>query len=87
MAAGRPTVLAIDGAIREIIERANGGLFVRPGDDDAMAEAILRLRDSTELRRKMGASARAYVERYFNRDDHARQFAAILQEANDTKRR
>src|SRR5262249_43300642 len=28
MAAGRPTLLAIDGVIREVIEQAQGGLFV-----------------------------------------------------------
>jgi glycosyltransferase involved in cell wall biosynthesis len=82
MAAGRPTVLAVDGAIREVMEAANGGLFARPGDDEDVAQAIIKLRDSTKLRRKMAASARAYVERYFNRDDQARQFAAILQEAH-----
>ncbi|HVH85316.1 MAG TPA: glycosyltransferase family 4 protein [Terriglobales bacterium] len=37
MAAGRPTVLAIDGVIREVIENSRGGLFVPPEDDDPLA--------------------------------------------------
>ena len=42
MAAGRPTLLAIDGVIRQVMEAAEGGLFVPPGDDAALAEAALQ---------------------------------------------
>ncbi len=41
MAAGRPTILAIDGVIREVVEAALGGIFVPPGDDAALAAAAL----------------------------------------------
>jgi glycosyltransferase involved in cell wall biosynthesis len=82
MAAGRPTVLAVDGAIRKVLELAEGGLSVRPGDDHAIAEAVLKLRHSIQLRRKMGASAREYVERHFNRDEQAQQLAIILEDVN-----
>ena len=78
MAAGRPTVLAIDGVIREVIEAARGGLFVPPGDDDTLAETILKLRDSPELRREMGRNARNYVALHFDRDTRARKFAELL---------
>ena len=82
MAAGRPIVLAIDGAIRKVLEHAEGGLWVQPGDDKAIAQAILKLRHSIQLRTKMGASAREYVERHFNRDEQAQQLAAILENVN-----
>ena len=42
MAAEKPTILAIDGVIREVVEAAGGGLFVPPGDDEALAAAVLR---------------------------------------------
>ena len=32
MAAGRPVLLAIDGVIRDVVERARAGIFVPPGD-------------------------------------------------------
>ena len=79
MAAGRPTVLAIDGAIREVIENSGGGLFVPPGDHRALGEAIRKLRDAPELRKQMGINARAYVSAHFSRDAQARQFAALLE--------
>jgi glycosyltransferase involved in cell wall biosynthesis len=78
MAAERPTVLAIDGVIREVIEKSRGGLFVPPEDSRALAEAILKLRDSAGLRRSMGMNAREYAARHFNRDDQARDFAALM---------
>src|SRR5579864_9179789 len=74
MAAGRPTVLAIDGAIREVIENSGGGLFVPPGDHRALGEAIRKLRDAPELRKQMGINARAYVSAHFSRDAQALQF-------------
>ncbi len=32
MAAGRPVILAIDGVIRQVVEEAEAGVFVQPGD-------------------------------------------------------
>lgn len=78
MAAGRPTLLAIDGVIREVIEKSGGGEFVQPGDAKAMAAAILRLKSGHERLRKMGGAARAYVSQHFDRDRHARRLAEIV---------
>jgi glycosyltransferase involved in cell wall biosynthesis len=79
MAAGKPTVLAIDGVIREVIEKSRGGLFLQPGDDEALAQAVLKRRRSPGLRQQMGASARAYVEGHFSRDVQAVEFASVLE--------
>jgi glycosyltransferase involved in cell wall biosynthesis len=83
MAAGRPTVLAIDGAIREVIDKSQGGISVNPGDDAALAEAILALYRSPELRREMGTNARSYVGLHFDRSLQANQVARILQRSRD----
>ena len=79
MAAGRPSIIAIDGVIREVIENARAGVFVPPGDDAALAAAIQKFRSSPELRRQMGANARCYVEQHFDRDRQATDFAKILE--------
>ena len=79
MAAGRPTVLAIDGAIREVIEKSHGGIFVPPGDDAVLAEMILALCHSPTVRKEMGASARSYVTLHFDRALQAAQLAELLQ--------
>ncbi len=78
MAAGRPTILAIDGVIREVIEAAEGGIFVPPGDDVALAHAVRVLKQDPSRARSMGISARQYVTKNFDRRLHAEKLAQLL---------
>jgi glycosyltransferase involved in cell wall biosynthesis len=78
MAAGRPTILAIDGVIRKVIEAAQAGIFVPPGNAAALAQAIAQLADSREEATEMGANARAHVVKHFNREDQARELSCLL---------
>jgi glycosyltransferase involved in cell wall biosynthesis len=68
MASGRPTILGIGGVIREVIEKAGGGLCTEPGDASGLATAIRRLANNPEEGRMMGLQARAYVEAHFQRE-------------------
>lgn len=79
MAAGRPTLLAIDGVIREVIDSCQGGIFVSPGDHAALAGAVLKLHGNPEEARRMGQRAREYVVAHFHREQHAEQFAALVE--------
>ncbi|MDM8553322.1 glycosyltransferase family 4 protein [Desulfococcaceae bacterium HSG7] len=87
MAAGCPTILAIDGVIREVIESANGGIFVHPGDDEALANTVLELRNDRGLAKTMGMSARHYVEKHFDRRKHAEQFLDLMKHLLDTHKK
>lgn len=80
MAAGRPVVLAIDGVIREVIEKANAGIFVKPGDPQALAQAILYLYKNPERAELLGKNGRAYVIKYFDRDKIAERLIQLLEE-------
>jgi glycosyltransferase involved in cell wall biosynthesis len=80
MAAGRPVLLAIDGVIREVVEKAGAGIFVPPGDSEAMAEAIQRLANDRPLGYEMGLCGREYVEAHFDRAVLAEQLARIMEE-------
>jgi glycosyltransferase involved in cell wall biosynthesis len=79
MAAGRPTILAIDGVIREVMEAASGGIFVPPGDDEELAQAVLSLYDDRSRARTFGDAARDYVVAHFDRSRHVEMFAALLE--------
>jgi glycosyltransferase involved in cell wall biosynthesis len=68
MASGRPTILGIGGVIREVIEKAGGGLCTETGDASGLATAIRRLANNPEEGRMMGLQARAYVEAHFQRE-------------------
>ena len=67
MAAARPTLLAIDGVIRDVIDKSGAGLFVAPQNPRALADGVLALRDDPGEARAMGERARAYVEQHFDR--------------------
>lgn len=78
MAAGRPTILAIDGVIRQVVEAARGGIFVPPGDAATLAAAVQHLSRDRQQAQAMGASARAYVVKHFNRHQQAGQFVELV---------
>lgn len=78
MAAGRATILAVEGVIRDVVEDAGGGLAVPQGDAPAIAQAALRLAADPPAARQMGDSAREYVADHFGRDRQARQFAELV---------
>ncbi len=79
MAAGRPVLLAIDGVIRRVVEDANCGIFVRPGDAEALAQAIRLLAEDRQGARAMGRRGRRYLEQHFSRSALAETFCLFLE--------
>lgn len=79
MAAGRPVLLAIDGVIRQVVEEAGCGIFVRPGDADALAQAIRSLAEDRREARAMGLRGRRYLEQHFSRSALAEKFRLFLE--------
>ncbi|PKO04736.1 MAG: glycosyltransferase WbuB [Chloroflexi bacterium HGW-Chloroflexi-3] len=67
MAAGKPTILVIDGVIRQVIEESQGGVYVPPGDDRQLADSILALSSQPDRVKKMGSNARSYLENHLDR--------------------
>jgi colanic acid biosynthesis glycosyl transferase WcaI len=69
MAAGRPIVAtaAPESATGLAVARSGCGLAVQPENPPALAEAILKLVGSQELRAQCGTSARAFVCANFSR--------------------
>lgn len=79
MSAGRPTILAIDGVIREVIESSGGGIYVPPGNDEKLAQAILDLYRDPARARQMGLDARAYLVQHLDRRDKLAETLALFQ--------
>ena len=69
MSTARPTVLVIDGVIREVIEASKGGVFVNPGNDELLAKTILDLSNDPQRVKQIGENARAYLLQNLNRRD------------------
>lgn len=85
MAAGRPTILAINGVIREVVEAADGGIFVPPGNPSALADAIRKLSADRECAQTMGNAARRYVVELFDRQQQATAFEELVRRLVDEK--
>jgi glycosyltransferase involved in cell wall biosynthesis len=79
MAAGRGTVLVIDGVIREVIETSRGGVFVEPGDDEQLAKTLLELARDPQRVRQMGIDAREYLLKHLERRDRLDETLRFLQ--------
>jgi len=79
MAAGRPVILAIDGVIKQVVEEANAGMAVPPGDPAALATAIRTFAGDPEICRKLGKNGRNIVETKFSRDALAENFTTLLE--------
>ena len=79
MAAARPTVLAIDGVIRQVVEDAEGGTFVEPGNPRALADVILTYYKDRELCRIHGLQARRHVAAKFDRELQGAKLRIILE--------
>ena len=79
MASARPTVLVIDGVVREVIEASKGGVFVEPGNDELLAKTILELSRDPQRVKQMGGNARAYLVKNLDRRDKLAETLQLLE--------
>ena len=67
MAAGRPVIGAVNGGARFVIEDSDCGIAVKPGDIQALANAIRNLAEDKQIRLRYGKNARSYYEQHFTK--------------------
>ncbi len=80
MAAGRPAICSMSrhSDAVQLIEEANCGIYVEPGNPQALAEAILFLYENPSLAEELGRNGRVYAWQHFQKDDCIRQYNSIL---------
>ena len=78
MAAGRASIIVIDGITRELIESSHGGVFVKPADDAMLAQKILGLARNPEQVKEMGANSRDYLVKNLDRRDKLNETLTLL---------
>jgi glycosyltransferase involved in cell wall biosynthesis len=61
---GRPAIATDIGEQREVIQEGHNGLLVPPGDEEALAAAMIRLVDDPSQRQQMGWTAAALAQQY-----------------------
>jgi len=85
MVSSRPVLLAIDGVIREVVEKADAGKFVEPGNPKAMANMIISLANDDKSLITMGKNGQLFIKKYYNRKIIARKLNTLLEKLEGTK--
>jgi len=82
LAAGRPVICSAGrkSSVANIVRTAQAGIVTAPQDPEAIADAILQLRDDSPRAEQMGRNARAHLEAHFTLDRAFGQFTELLQE-------
>ena len=79
MAEQLPVVTTDVGQCADIINQANAGIVVPPGDGDAMAQAVIKLLRDASYARQLGANGRKFVQEHFSTDAMVRQFFSLYE--------
>ena len=87
LCAGRPVLALLppDNAVARMVEAAEAGLVVAPGDADAAAAALSSLLASPVTRAAMGTAARRYAERTFDVTRVGERFDSLLSDINNAQ--
>ena len=85
LCAGRPVLalLPADNAVAKMVEAAEAGLVVAPGDAAAASAALQSLLSSPAVRDQMGTAARCYAERTFDVGRVGERFESMLCEVKN----
>lgn len=78
-AAGVPAIAAPTGGVADAVHDGVTGLMVPPGSAEAVADAAIRVLGDAALRVRLGANARATVERDLNWDRAASEVSRLVE--------
>jgi glycosyltransferase involved in cell wall biosynthesis len=79
LAAGRPILMAMEGAAAELVEESQSGIVTPPGDPERLASAVRHLRSlSDDQRRGFGLRGRAFLREKLSKETIIRQYETIL---------
>ncbi|MBX6311467.1 MAG: glycosyltransferase [Isosphaeraceae bacterium] len=73
-----PVIVTRSGGVPEAVEDGRTGVIVEPGDEEAMATALLELARDPGRRERLGTAGRALVERIFDLREQNRRLGQIL---------
>jgi glycosyltransferase involved in cell wall biosynthesis len=62
-AAGKPIICCADGQPAEHVQITGSGIVVKPGDYEALAKAVMSLKENVKLAWEMAENGRKYVEK------------------------
>jgi glycosyltransferase involved in cell wall biosynthesis len=85
MALAKPIVATDVGGVAEAVEAGENGFLVPVNDEEAFAEALLRLAGDEPLARRLGEAGRKRHRDVFGLDRMINEYAAVFDEVLDTR--
>jgi len=79
MSCQKPILMAIDGVSRELVEKADAGMFVEPENPEDFAQKIRIYLNNPGLVKKQGENGYRYAKQYFDRSVLAKQYLSKIQ--------
>ncbi|MEK6222552.1 MAG: glycosyltransferase family 4 protein [Chloroflexota bacterium] len=80
LAAGKAIVMSIDGTAREVVEKAQAGIFADPSNPNEIAAVIEKFAKDKQKTKQMGLAGRAYLEENFDRAKLAQDLERLMQQ-------
>lgn len=77
-AVGRAVVLGVDGSARDVLETAEAGIFIEPGNVDELLDAVSKLKEDVVLREQYESNGLKHVREFYNRDKLAADYIEVL---------
>jgi glycosyltransferase involved in cell wall biosynthesis len=78
MSCACPVILGVRGQAQQILESANAGICIEPGNADALCDAILQLKQNDALRESLGRNGRDYIVQNLSRQKTASDYLEVL---------
>jgi glycosyltransferase involved in cell wall biosynthesis len=85
MACGKPVVITRTRGQSDIVREGETGLYVPPGDVNALAEALNQMLSDPALARSLGAKARLIVEEGLNLDSYLAEMVELVHRVAATR--
>ncbi|HCF92551.1 MAG TPA: hypothetical protein DER58_08790 [Firmicutes bacterium] len=79
LASCKPIICAGRGEAADIVNEAQGGVVIPPGNLEKLVETILWLKDNPDKCKDLSRQGRSYVEKYFNQDKLAVSFVDLVE--------
>lgn len=76
----KPVLMAIEGISRELIEKADAGIFVEPENPEDFADKIRFYLNNTDLIKQQGENGYTYVKNHFDREVLAKVYLNYIRD-------
>ncbi|MBN2518220.1 MAG: glycosyltransferase family 4 protein [Candidatus Altiarchaeota archaeon] len=81
MSRSRPVIGSAVEGIKETVKDGHNGILIRPGDSDAIANAVIKLLEDKKLAAEMGKNGRRFVQENYSVEKYVSHYERLFEEA------